>query len=81
MGLLYRLPLMLLLTGIASASMILPASVALWADAHQDARSFFYSGLVGLIVCALIGFALGNRPKNSGSRSVSSSMCMVARSI
>lgn len=64
MGLLYRLPLMLLLTGIASASMILPASVALWADAHQDARSFFYSGLVGLIVCALIGFALGNRPHN-----------------
>ncbi len=64
MGLLYRLPLLLLLTGLASASMIVPAAVALWAEAFQDARSFFYSGLVGLIVCSLIAFALANRPHN-----------------
>ena len=64
MALLYRLPLLLLLTGLASVSMIVPASVALWAEAYQDARSFFYSGLVGLILCSLIGFALANRPHN-----------------
>ena len=64
MALLYRLPLLLLLTGIASASMIVPAVVALWTEAFQDARSFFYSGLVGLILCALIALALANRPHN-----------------
>ncbi|WP_300584166.1 potassium transporter TrkG [Marivita sp.] len=64
MALLYRLPLLLLLTGIASASMIVPSVVALWAEAFQDARSFFYSGLVGLILCALIALALANRPHN-----------------
>lgn len=64
MTLLYRLPLFLLLTGLASASMIVPAVVALWNEAYHDARSFFYSGLVGLIVCTLIGVALANRPHN-----------------
>lgn len=64
MALLYRLPLLLLLTGLASASMIVPASVALWAEAYHDARSFFYSGLVGLILCALIGLAVANRTHN-----------------
>ncbi|MBO6884701.1 MAG: TrkH family potassium uptake protein [Marivita sp.] len=64
MALLYRLPFLLLLTGIACASMIVPAAVALWAEAFQDARSFFYSGLVGLILCALVALALANRPHN-----------------
>ncbi len=64
MALLYRLPLLLLLTGLASASMIVPASVALWAEAYHDARSFFYSGLVGLIFCALTGLAVANRTHN-----------------
>jgi len=64
MALLYRLPFLILLTGMASASMILPAVVALWTEAHQDARSFFYSGLVGLVFCALVGLALANRPHN-----------------
>jgi len=64
MALLYRLPLLLLLTGIASASMIVPASVALWNEAHHDARSFFYAALIGLIFCALVALALGNRPHN-----------------
>ncbi|MGJ8604060.1 MAG: TrkH family potassium uptake protein [Marivita sp.] len=64
MALLYRLPLLLLLTGLASVSMIVPAVVALWVEAFQDARSFFYSGLVGVILCTLIAFALANRPHN-----------------
>ncbi|SHH19841.1 potassium transporter TrkG [Marivita hallyeonensis] len=64
MPVLSRLPFLLLLTGLASASMILPASVALWSESFQDARSFFYSGLIGLILCALVAFALANRPHN-----------------
>lgn len=64
MALLYRLPFLLLLTGLASAAMIVPAAVALWTESFQDARSFFYSGLVGLILCALISLALANRPHN-----------------
>lgn len=64
MVLLSRLPLILLLVGIASASMILPASVALWNEAFHDARSFFYSGLIGLIFCALVALAVANRPHN-----------------
>lgn len=64
MALLFRLPLLLLLTGLASVSMIVPASVALWTEAFQDARSFFYSGLIGVIFCALVGLALANRPHN-----------------
>lgn len=64
MTVLYRLPLFLLLLGLACASMLLPAGVALWNESHQDARSFFYAGLVGLIFCALVGLALANRPHN-----------------
>ncbi|MFP7570644.1 potassium transporter TrkG [Marivita sp. S2033] len=64
MALLYRLPLLLLLTGIASASMLVPAVVALANESHHDARSFFYSAMVGLIFCALVAFALANRLHN-----------------
>ncbi|MCK0148603.1 TrkH family potassium uptake protein [Marivita sp. S6314] len=64
MALLYRLPLLLLLTGVASISMIVPAVVALWTESFHDARSFFYSGLIGLIFCALIAFAMANRLHN-----------------
>jgi trk system potassium uptake protein TrkH len=67
MGLLYRLPLLLLLTGVASVSMILPASVALWNEAYHDARSFFYAGLIGIILCALVSLALANQPHNQNA--------------
>ncbi|MCL3883664.1 potassium transporter TrkG [Marivita sp. GX14005] len=64
MRVLFRLPLLILLTGLASLAMLVPAIVALANDAHQDARSFFYSALVGLIFVALIGTALANRSHN-----------------
>lgn len=67
MGLLYRLPLLLLLTGVASVSMVVPASVALWNEAFHDARSFFYAGLIGLIMCALVSLSLANRPHNQSA--------------
>ncbi|MFP7673179.1 potassium transporter TrkG [Marivita sp. S0852] len=64
MALLYRLPLLLLLTGLASVSMIVPAAVALWTESYNDARSFFYAGLIGLILCTLVAFAMANRLHN-----------------
>lgn len=64
MVLLFRLPFLVLLTGVASVSMIVPALVALWDEAFHDARAFFYAGLVGLTLCSLIGLALANRPHN-----------------
>jgi trk system potassium uptake protein TrkH len=67
MALLYRLPLLLLLVAVASVSMVIPASVALWNEAFHDARSFFYSGLLGVILCALVSLALANRPHNQSA--------------
>ncbi|MCR8549713.1 TrkH family potassium uptake protein [Salipiger sp. P9] len=64
-----RMPLILLLTGLASASMILPAAVALAEEEFHDARSFFYSALVGMVVTALVAIAQATRPHNrSASR-------------
>ncbi|ETW14407.1 Trk system potassium uptake protein TrkH [Roseivivax marinus] len=58
------LPLLLLLTGLFSASMMVPAAVALSQEAFHDARSFFYSGLTGMVVVALIGVAVAGRAHN-----------------
>ncbi|WP_375258107.1 potassium transporter TrkG [Citreimonas sp.] len=57
-----RLPLFLLLMGIFSASMIAPAALALWQEDYHDARAFFYSGVLGLILTAFVALALANRP-------------------
>lgn len=42
-----RLPLFLLISGIASLAMWLPAIHALVLDDHHTSRSFFYSGILG----------------------------------
>ncbi|MGR3377249.1 TrkH family potassium uptake protein [Salipiger abyssi] len=66
---LYRLPLFLLLTGLASASMILPAVVALAEEEFHDARAFFYSALVGMVLTTLVAIAQATRRHNrSASR-------------
>ncbi len=59
---LLALPFFLLLSGIASAAMILPAGYALAIEEFHDARSFFYPGIVGLVLCTLIGIAVSTRP-------------------
>ncbi|EPX76045.1 TrkH family potassium uptake protein [Salipiger mucosus] len=66
---LFRLPLILLLTGIACLSMIAPAAVALAQEEFHDARSFFYAGVVGLVLTALVAVAQATRrQKGSASR-------------
>ncbi|ETX13081.1 potassium transporter TrkH [Roseivivax halodurans JCM 10272] len=61
------LPLLLILVGVFSGGMLLPAGLALSEDNFHDARSFFYSGVSGLIVTALIGIALAGREHNRSS--------------
>ncbi|WP_417472128.1 TrkH family potassium uptake protein [Leisingera sp.] len=56
-----RLPLFLLISGIASLAMWLPAIHALVLDDHHTSRSFFYSGILGLTLVVMIALALGNK--------------------
>lgn len=54
-------PLFLILVACSALSMMVPASVALALEDHHTARSFFYAGLLGLIVSWLIALARGRR--------------------
>lgn len=56
-----NLPLALHLTGVAGLAMMLPAAHALVAEDFHVARSFFYSGLLTLIITAFIGIAVNQR--------------------
>lgn len=58
---LLRLPLFLLIWGIAAIAMFIPASHAVVLDNHPASRSFFYAGLLGLIAVTLIGLAVGGK--------------------
>ncbi len=62
-----RLPLFLMMTGLGSLAMLLPAVVALVLEEFHDARSFFYGGVLGLVGTALIGLALANRRHNQSA--------------
>lgn len=56
-------PLFLLVSGIASASMFVPALHAAALRSHAEARAFFYSGLLGLILLGFIMVARSNQPR------------------
>lgn len=58
---LWELPLLILLMGVCALSMWLPASHALILRDHEVARAFFYSGLILVILTAMIGLATVNR--------------------
>ena len=62
-----RLPLFLLLFGVMSASMLVPAVYAGVARELVTARAFLYSGLLGLVLFALIGLAHAGRDPRHGS--------------
>src|SRR6056297_1508815 len=57
-----RFPLILVLSALAALSMFVPAILALVQEDHTVARSFAYSGLLGLSLVALIALAMSNRP-------------------
>jgi trk system potassium uptake protein TrkH len=61
---LLALPLFLMISGIASVAMFVPATVALSLEDFHDARSFFYSGLIGLILTAMVAVAMAGQKHN-----------------
>ena len=65
-GLLARLPLFLVIWGIAALAMWVPAAYALVLDLHAISRSFFYSGVLGIISVVLIALSMGNRVPRYG---------------
>ncbi|MGB7317316.1 MAG: potassium transporter TrkG, partial [Planktotalea sp.] len=59
------LPVFLIFVMLGCAAMYIPAAHALNGEAYHIARSFFYTGTLGLIVCALIGIAMSGRPTHN----------------
>lgn len=64
---LLNLPLFLLLFGVASASMIVPSVYALAVDDLDASRAFFYAGLLGVVVFAMIAVAHAGRKPRHGA--------------
>lgn len=56
-----RLPVFLLMMGVASAMAVIPAVHALVYENHHDARAFFYAALLGVMLTAFIALAVANR--------------------
>ncbi|MEM9580093.1 MAG: potassium transporter TrkG [Pseudomonadota bacterium] len=56
------LPVFVIFVIIGCLMMYIPALHALDREAFHIARSFFYSGTLGLVLCALIGIAFSTRP-------------------
>ncbi len=66
-GVLRRLPLLLMIWGIVSLAMWIPAVYALALDDHATSRSFFYSGLLGVFAVSIIALAMSNRRPRRGT--------------
>ncbi|MFU1476963.1 TrkH family potassium uptake protein [Roseovarius sp. C7] len=60
-----KLPLFLILAGISALAMFLPAFHALLLEDHTIARSFFYSGILGLALVSLTGVAMSTGPRRT----------------
>lgn len=58
-------PLLVTLSGLAGLSMFIPAAHASLTRNHPTAQAFFYSGIIVLIITAMVGIATaGWRPQN-----------------
>jgi trk system potassium uptake protein TrkH len=64
---LLRLPLFLLMFGVAALSMFVPAGYAAIADRHETSQAFFYAGLLGTVTFILIGVAHAGRVPRFGA--------------
>lgn len=60
-----KLPFFLVLLGVASLSTVFPAVYGYVQSEYHDSRTFLYAGMIGLILTAFIGLALGNRPRET----------------
>ena len=63
---LLRLPLLLLIWGGFAISMWVPAVHALIADDHKTSQSFFYAGLLGLMMVSFIGLSVAHHTPRYG---------------
>ncbi|AKO96640.1 MAG: potassium transporter TrkG [Marinovum algicola] len=64
-----NLPFFLQLVGLCGLWMMVPAVHALASEAFHQARTFFYAGLLTLILVSLVGIAISNQVQNrSGLR-------------
>ncbi len=61
---LLSIPLLILFAGVGALSMLAPAALALAQEEFHDARSFFYSALLGFLIAALIGMTRAGLPNN-----------------
>ena len=61
---LLNLPLILVLMGIFSIAMLVPALHALTLEDHSVARGFFYSRLLSLSIIIMISISLSGRPRS-----------------
>ena len=67
---LIRLPLFVILIGVGALAMMLPAAYASATDEEEIARNFFYSGVLFLILDAMIALASASRPTEGKARSM-----------
>ena len=58
---LYQLPLFFHLFGLAALAMLVPSAHALVVENYVEARSFFYTGMLGLFFLFMIAIAASNR--------------------
>ncbi|MCY4290831.1 MAG: TrkH family potassium uptake protein [Roseovarius sp.] len=58
---LLQYPLIMILAGLMSMAMFIPALHALWLDDHEVSRGFLYSGLLGLFFLLMSGFAMSGK--------------------
>ncbi|WP_299191119.1 potassium transporter TrkG [uncultured Litoreibacter sp.] len=68
MGVLFKLPLFVVLMAIGSAAMLVPAVHALALDLHRTAQPFFYGAVLFGVLTALIGLATYDRPATNVAR-------------
>ncbi len=61
-----RLPLLLLIWGVFALAMWIPAVHAVLVNDHQTSQSFFYAGVVGLVLVTFIGLSVANRVPRYG---------------
>ena len=59
-------PLFLLLMGSGALSMYVPSAHALAVNSHREARAFFYSGTLFLLIVVLVALALSARTRKRG---------------
>ena len=67
-GFLLRMPLLVLLVGLAAVLMLAPAGFASVTGYAAIARNFFYAALLTLTFCGLIGLAAQANPRGQTAR-------------